>query len=183
MRIALTCFLSADYRYPTDRVPPHTSSKSRQVAGSASTCCHVSCSFRSHLPTEVDSGTITCSAAPDLASLLRWAPTLPHVSQLRTLPPWWCELWCCHVSHGSELCLPERGALLLPRIPRLRALSSWEESSGVATCPTAPGGLWTTWIKKGLATLSTQLGSRVSKSRSCVTEVTIRCAGRYSVTL
>jgi hypothetical protein len=37
-------------------------------------------------------------------------------------------------------------------------------------CPTAPGGLWTTGIKKALAILGTQLGSRISKARSCVTE-------------
>jgi hypothetical protein len=37
-------------------------------------------------------------------------------------------------------------------------------------CPTAPGGLWTTGIKKGLAALGTWLGSRVSKARSCITE-------------
>jgi hypothetical protein len=37
-------------------------------------------------------------------------------------------------------------------------------------CPTTPDGVWTTGIKKGLAALGTQLGSRVSKSRSCVTE-------------
>jgi hypothetical protein len=34
-----------------------------------------------------------------------------------------------------------------------------------------PGGLWTTGIKKGLATLGTQLGSCVFKARSCVTKV------------
>jgi hypothetical protein len=33
-----------------------------------------------------------------------------------------------------------------------------------------PGGLWTTEIKKDLAALVTQLGSRISKARSCVTE-------------
>jgi hypothetical protein len=38
-------------------------------------------------------------------------------------------------------------------------------------CPTAPGGLWTAGIKKGLAALGTQLDLRVSKARSCVTEV------------
>jgi hypothetical protein len=37
-------------------------------------------------------------------------------------------------------------------------------------CPTASGGLWTTGIKKGLAALGTQLGSRVFKARSYVTE-------------
>jgi hypothetical protein len=33
-----------------------------------------------------------------------------------------------------------------------------------------PGGLWTTEIKKSLAAVGIQLGSRVSKARSCVTE-------------
>jgi hypothetical protein len=37
-------------------------------------------------------------------------------------------------------------------------------------CPTTPGGPWTTGIKKDLAALRTQLGSRVSKARSCATE-------------
>jgi hypothetical protein len=37
-------------------------------------------------------------------------------------------------------------------------------------CPMAPGGQWTTGIKKGLAALGMQLGSRVSKACSCVTE-------------
>jgi hypothetical protein len=41
---------------------------------------------------------------------------------------------------------------------------------GAATCPTSPGGLWTPEIKKGLAALGTQLGSRVFKAHSCVTE-------------
>jgi hypothetical protein len=35
----------------------------------------------------------------------------------------------------------------------------------------SPGGLWTTGIKKVLAALGTQLGSRVSMARSCVTEM------------
>jgi hypothetical protein len=55
------------------------------------------------------------------------------------------------MSRGSRLCLPEG-------------------SSGAATCPTAPVGVWTTEIKKGLAALSTQLGSHVSKACTCVTE-------------
>jgi hypothetical protein len=59
---------------------------------------------------------------------------------------------------------------VLPRVPRLRALPSREESSGAAMCPTTPGGMWTTGIKKVLAALGTQLGSHVSKARSCVTE-------------
>jgi hypothetical protein len=56
--------------YPEDRVPTHTSSKSRQGVGCASTCCHIHCSFGPHLPAEVGFGTTTCHVAPDLASLL-----------------------------------------------------------------------------------------------------------------
>jgi hypothetical protein len=64
------------------------------------------------------------------------------------------ELRCCHVSHGSGLCLPERGAPLLP-------------------CVT-----WPRWTvdhrnKKGLAALGTQLGSHVSKARSCITKAPV----------
>jgi hypothetical protein len=36
-----------------------------------------------------------------------------------------------------------------------------------------PDGLWTTGIKKVLAILVTQLGSRVFKARSCVTETSV----------
>jgi hypothetical protein len=50
-------------------------------------------------------------------------------------------------------------------------------------CPTALGGLWTTGIKKDLAALGMELGSRVSKVRSCVTEAPVRRACRYSVAL
>jgi hypothetical protein len=39
-------------RHPEDRVPPHTSSKSRQGSERASTCCHICCSFGPHLPIE-----------------------------------------------------------------------------------------------------------------------------------
>jgi hypothetical protein len=50
-------------------------------------------------------------------------------------------------------------------------------------CPTALDGLWTTGIKKDLATLDTQLGSRVSKARSYVTEAHVKRACRYSAAL
>jgi hypothetical protein len=59
------------YRHPEDRVPPHTSSKSRQGACHASTRCHVSRSFRPHLLPEVGFGAVTCPVTPGLASLLR----------------------------------------------------------------------------------------------------------------
>jgi hypothetical protein len=61
------------------------------------------------------------------------------------------ELQCCHVFYGSGFCLSERGAPMLPR-------------------PTAPDGLCTIGIKKCLAALGAQLGSRISMARSCVSE-------------
>jgi hypothetical protein len=51
-----------------------------------------------------------------------------------------------------------------------------EESSGAATYPTAPNGLWTIEIKKDLAAPGMQVGSLVSKARSCVTEGSARRA-------
>jgi hypothetical protein len=56
---------------------------------------------RSHLLAEVSSGAITCSMAKDIASRLRWAPMLPRIMCLRTSPPDWSGLRCCHVSHSS----------------------------------------------------------------------------------
>jgi hypothetical protein len=47
-------------RYPEDRVPPHTSSKSRQGAWRASMRCRVRYSFGPHLPAEVGFGAATC---------------------------------------------------------------------------------------------------------------------------
>jgi hypothetical protein len=76
-----------------------------------------------------------------------------------------------------------RWALALPRGPWLRALLPRGESSDATTSPTAPSGLWTTGIKKGLAALGTQLGSRVSKACSCITKVPVRRAGCYSAAL
>jgi hypothetical protein len=88
---------------------------------------------------------------------------LPRVPQLWILPSWRDELRCCHMSHGSGLCLPERGAPVLTRVPR------------------PPGGLWTTGIKKGLAALGIQLGSHIFKTHSGVTKAPARPASRYSV--
>jgi hypothetical protein len=45
-------------------------------------CCHVSRDSGSCLPTQEGSGTATCPAAPDLASLLERALALPHVLRL-----------------------------------------------------------------------------------------------------
>jgi hypothetical protein len=52
------------YWHHEDRVPLHTSFKSRQGSGRASIRCHVCCSFGPHLPAEVGSGATTCHAAP-----------------------------------------------------------------------------------------------------------------------
>jgi hypothetical protein len=73
-------------RYPTDRVPLHISLKSRQVVGHASTHCHMLYGSGPRLPVELGSNAATCPMAPDLASQLRWAPTLPRVIWLRTSP-------------------------------------------------------------------------------------------------
>jgi hypothetical protein len=73
--------------YPEDRVPPHTSFKSRQGAGRASTHYHVPCSTQPLLPIEVSSGTFMCPAVPDLTFLSRWAPVLPYVLWPWVSPP------------------------------------------------------------------------------------------------
>jgi hypothetical protein len=76
--------------YPEDRVPPHTSSKSKQGVGRASTHCHVRCKLRTTPPcrgrlrrrhvsrgpgprllVEVSSGAVMCPSAPDLVSLTK----------------------------------------------------------------------------------------------------------------
>jgi hypothetical protein len=70
------------------------------------------------LPAEVGSGDATCPMAPDLASLLRRAPTLPRVPQLQTSLPYRGGLRCFHVFHGSGLCFLEGRAPVLPRLPQ-----------------------------------------------------------------
>jgi hypothetical protein len=79
--------LLGDCWYPVDWVPLHTSFKSRQVAGSASTRCHVPYDSKPHLTAEMGSGAAMCPIAPDLTSWLRWDPALPRVIWLRTSAP------------------------------------------------------------------------------------------------
>jgi hypothetical protein len=43
----------------------------------------------------------------------------------------------------------------------------------LACVPRPPGELWITGIKKSLDALSTQLGSRVFKAHSCITEALV----------
>jgi hypothetical protein len=80
---------------------------------------------------------------------------LLRVPQLRTSPPCRGGLRRCHMALASP--------------PR-------EESSGAATYPTAPSGLWITGIKKDLTAPDMQLSSHVSKARSRVTEAPARRA-------
>jgi hypothetical protein len=64
-------------------------------------CCQVFRDSRSCLPAQEGSGAATCPVAPDPASLLRRAPTLPRVLRHRPPPPCSGGLRCCHVSYGS----------------------------------------------------------------------------------
>jgi hypothetical protein len=81
---------------------------------------------------------VTCPTAPDPASLLRWAPTLPHILQLRTSPPCRRALTLPRVPR-PQTSPPCRGSLRRCHVPcssgpRLHV----EEGSGAITCPTAP---------------------------------------------
>jgi hypothetical protein len=164
------------YRYPQDRVHPHTSSKSKKEQN-------------------VHSRAVTYTVASDHTSLQRWASALPRVPQPQISPPCWGELRRCHVfrgpgsrllvevSSGAATCpsAPDLASLIrwaptLSRVPQFQALPPREESSGVATYPTAPSGLWTTGIKKCLTAPGTRLGSHIYKVHSCVSEVPVRRA-------
>jgi hypothetical protein len=148
--------------------------------------------------------TATCCVAPNLASLPRWAPALPHVLQLRTSPPCWGGLRCCHVSNGLEPRLPaqegssadtcpvapgltslSRRAPTLPRVPQLRTPPSC--GGGLWRCHVSHNFLWVgaSSIKKGLASLAMRLGSRVPKACSHASKAPAskqlwpaRCVGR-----
>jgi hypothetical protein len=81
---------------------------------------HVSYGPGSCLPTGVGFGVTTCPVALDPASLLGWAPALPHILRPWNLLPCWGGLWCHHVSCNPGPCLPTR------------------VGSDVATCHAAP---------------------------------------------
>jgi hypothetical protein len=48
---------------------------------------------------------LSCSSAPDLASLSRWAPALPRGPDLASSRG---ELWCCHVPHNPQQAVDHR---------------------------------------------------------------------------
>jgi hypothetical protein len=54
-----------------------------------------------HLPAREGISAAMCSMAPDLAYLLKRAPTLPHAPWLQTPPPCPGGLRRCHMSHRS----------------------------------------------------------------------------------
>jgi hypothetical protein len=121
--------------------------------------------------------TATYPVAPDLASLLRWPPTLPRVPRPWTSPPYRGGLRRCTMSLSSGPYLPAKvgsGAAMCQMAP---ASASSRGSSEAATCPTTPSGLWTIGIKKDLTALGTQLGSHISKVCSRVTEAPARHVG------
>jgi hypothetical protein len=136
--------------------------------------CHIPCSSEPHLPIKVGSDAAMCATAPDLAFLRGW---LQRCHVFRGPRP----RLLAEVSSGAATCssAPDFTSLpkwtsALPRVPCLQTLPPRGETSGVATYPTTPSGLWTTGIKKCLATLGTQLGSRIFKACSRVTEVPAR---------
>jgi hypothetical protein len=135
------------YRYLADRVPLHTSFKSRQGAGCAPTCRHMSCGTGPCLPAKVCSEATTRPVTPDSASLIGRAPMPPSVSWLRTrwegsdVPP----------SCGSGSCL---------------------HTGRAPGCHASCDSLWATGLKpkKNLAGLPVQLGSHVPNACALVSK-------------
>jgi hypothetical protein len=125
-------------RYPTDRVPLRTSSKSRRRAirvlahahvsmtsGYATRhrqlgCRHTPRGASSCLLARGSSGAAMCLVAPAPESRLGAARVLPRVSWRQLPPPGTGQLWSRHVSCGSSSHLLSQG------------------SFGAATCPVAP---------------------------------------------
>jgi hypothetical protein len=133
-------------RCPANRVPPRTGFKTREETEHASTCHLMPYSSRPYLPVEVGSGAAMCPTAPDPTYQRRWAPTLPRVIWLQTPSP-------CEVGSDAATCpmapdpVSRPGRFpVLPHVPRF------------------PMGHGLRYIKKGLAGLPMQLGSRVSKA-------------------
>jgi hypothetical protein len=73
----------------------------------------------SRLLAELSSSAVTRSSAPDLASLPRWAPALPHVPWLRALPPREESSSTTMCSSAPDLTSLPRWAPALPRGPSL----------------------------------------------------------------
>jgi hypothetical protein len=115
-------------------------------------CYHVFYSSEPRLLAGVGSGTATCPIAPNLASRLRWAPTLPCVIWLRISPPTEVGTDTATCPMALELTFRLRCAPALPRVPRV------------------PMGHELQNIKKSLAGLPVQLGTHVSNARAHVSK-------------
>jgi hypothetical protein len=135
---------------------------------------HASCSFGPHLPTEVSSDAATCFSAPDLASLSRWVPALPHVPLLQAMPPRDESFGVATCSSILDLTSLSMWAWALPRGP---GLASPRGKLRCCHVPHGPSGLLTTRIKKALAASGMQLGSHVSKAWSRVTKAAAKACG------
>jgi hypothetical protein len=94
----------------------------------------MACGPRPRLLEELSSGTATCSSAPDLTSLLRWAPTLPRIPWLRALPPREESSGATTCSSAPDLASLPRWAPVLPRGPNLAS------SRGELWCCHVPHG-------------------------------------------
>jgi hypothetical protein len=125
-------------RYPTDRVPLRTSSKSRRRAirvlahahvsmtsGYATRhrqlgCRHTPRGASSCLLSRGSSGAAMCLVAPAPESRLGAARVLPRVSWRQLPPPGTGQLWSRHVSCGSSSHLLSQAASEPPRVPWLQ---------------------------------------------------------------
>jgi hypothetical protein len=97
----------------------------------------------------------------------------PRVPQPRTSPPCCGEFHRCHVSLSSGPCLLDEVRSDAATCPMAPSSAFLRVELRCCHVPHGPSGLWTTGIKKGLAALGTQLGSRVFKARSCITKASV----------
>jgi hypothetical protein len=98
--------LGGHCRYPADRVPPHTSSKSRRRAKRALMRVHMSRRSSSRLLAQGSSGAATCPMAPTPA---------PGSGQLQS----------CHMSRGLSSHLLAQGSSGTAMYPVAPAPASW----------------------------------------------------------
>jgi hypothetical protein len=109
---------------------------------------------------------VTCPTALDHATLLRWALVLPHGLWLR----------CYHTSHDSRPYSASGVDSSATACPM--ALDPASLPKGTLVLPRIRGSLWVVGIKKGIAVLGVQRGTRVIEARPCVIEVPARRTGR-----
>jgi hypothetical protein len=117
------------------------------------------------------SGATMRPTPPDLASLLRLAPALPHVPRPRTSLLCREGLRCYRMSCSSDphlRAMEDSDAAACPTAPDPYLPA--EEGSDAATHPTAFCGSRASSIKKGLTDLSMSLGSCIPKACSHVSK-------------